>query len=65
MVTRDVMRGCRDGVSRIGMYCTLSHCWERLNSDGEVDVFTAAKTVMMNRPRLMNSLVSRRLYVPL
>lgn len=48
----------RNGVSRSGCYCAVSIAWDKLKSEGEVDVFHAVKTVKTNRPQLVENLVN-------
>ena len=45
----------RNGVSRIGVFCTIHHCWDRMRTESEIDIFSAAKVVMMNRPQLIDT----------
>ncbi|XP_067928931.1 receptor-type tyrosine-protein phosphatase kappa-like [Watersipora subatra] len=49
----------RVGVRRCGLYCALSICLNQLINDNEVDVFSAVRTVKLNRP----SLVSKGEYI--
>ena len=55
----------RTGVGRAGVYCAASICLDKLNNEGEVDVFNATRTVMHNRPQLVENLVSTHLNVTL
>lgn len=48
----------RNGVSRAGVFCAVSMCVDKLRAEGEVDVFNAVRTVMRNRPQLVENLVS-------
>ncbi len=45
-------------MSRCGVFCAVSIAWEKLKSEGEVDIFRAVKTIKMNRPELVENLVS-------
>ncbi|KAF6026310.1 hypothetical protein EB796_015379 [Bugula neritina] len=47
----------KNGVSRAGIYCASSICTNKLNNEGEVDVFNAVRTVMQNRPQLIENLI--------
>lgn len=51
---------CRNGVSRAGVLCASSICLNKLHNEGEVDVFNAARTVLQNRPQLIENLVSSK-----
>ena len=48
----------RNGVSRCGIYCTISITWEKLKTEGEVDIFRAVRTVKTNRTQLVENVVS-------
>ena len=39
------------------MYAAISIAWDKLKSEGEVDIFRAVKTIKMNRPDLVENLV--------
>ncbi|XP_067938232.1 receptor-type tyrosine-protein phosphatase mu-like isoform X2 [Watersipora subatra] len=53
----------KNGVSRVGVFCAASICLNKLHNEGEVDVFNAARTVMQNRPQLIENLAEyTRLY---
>jgi hypothetical protein len=41
-----------------GSYCAISIVWDKLKCEGEVDLFSAMRTVKMNRPQLISSMVS-------
>lgn len=43
-----------------GSYCAISIVWDKLKCEGEVDLFSAMRTVKMNRPQLISSMVSCR-----
>ena len=45
-------------MSRCGCYCAISIAWDKLKAEGEVDVFRAASTIKINRPTLLENLVS-------
>ncbi|KAL5968120.1 Receptor-type tyrosine-protein phosphatase epsilon [Taenia solium] len=47
-----------DGVSRVGVFCAVSTCMERILAQSEVDVFRAVEVVKQNRPQLVNDLVN-------
>ena len=47
----------RDGRSRAGVYCAANACIEQVIQYGEVDVFTAVKTVRRHRPQLIDNMV--------
>ncbi|KAL5108212.1 Receptor-type tyrosine-protein phosphatase mu [Taenia crassiceps] len=49
-----------DGVSRVGVFCAVSTCMERILAQSEVDVFRAVEVVKQNRPQLVNDLVEYR-----
>ncbi len=56
---RNVSVTCfRNGVSRCGVYLAVSIAWDKLKSEGDIDVFRAVKTIKMNRPDLVENLVS-------
>ena len=44
-------------MSRCGCYCAISHAWEKLKVEGEVDIFRAVKNIKTNRPQLVENLV--------
>ena len=48
---------CSDGRSRAGVYCAANACIEQVIHYGEVDVFTAVKTVRRHRPQLIDNMV--------
>ena len=54
---------CRNGVSRCGCYCAISTTWDKLRAEGEVDIFRAVKTIKMNRPQLVENLVSILMHI--
>ena len=47
-----------DGRSRTGVYCAANACIEQVIQYGEVDVFTAVKTVRRHRPQMIENMVS-------
>ena len=48
----------RNGVSRCGIYCTISITWDKLKTEGEVDIFRAVRIVKSNRTQLVENIVS-------
>jgi len=45
-----------DGRSRCGVYCAANACIEQVILYGEVDVFTAVKTVRRHRPQMIENM---------
>jgi len=45
-----------DGRSRTGVYCAANACIEQVILYGEVDVFTAVKTVRRHRPQMIENM---------
>jgi len=43
----------RDGVSRCGVYCTVSTTWDKLVSERQADVFQTIFSIKRNRPQLV------------
>jgi hypothetical protein len=52
-----INNSCRDGRSRCGVYCAANACIEQVILYGEVDVFTAVKTVRRHRPQMIENMV--------
>lgn len=52
--------GCffSDGHSRAGVYCAANACIEQVITYGEVDIFTAVKTVRRHRPQMIENMVN-------
>lgn len=50
---------CSDGRSRCGVYCAANACIEQVILYGEVDVFTAVKTVRRHRPQMIENMVNK------
>ncbi|ODM95357.1 Receptor-type tyrosine-protein phosphatase kappa, partial [Orchesella cincta] len=45
-----------DGHSRSGVYCAANACIEQVITYGEVDIFTAVKTVRRHRPQMIENM---------
>ena len=45
-----------DGAEKAGVYCVVSHCWDQLIRDKEVDLLHAVRSVRISRPQLVSSL---------
>ncbi|KAL5022618.1 hypothetical protein ScPMuIL_001773 [Solemya velum] len=54
---RPVCLMSKDGSSRCGVYCVINICCEQLKSEGEVDVFSAVRTVKKNRKELVPNIM--------
>ena len=48
----------RNGVGRSGVFCAVSTVAEKITSDDAVDIFQAVKRLRMNRPLMVETLVS-------
>ena len=46
-----------DTVSRSGVYCAVSNAIEQCKTEGVVDVFQTVKTIRMNKPGAVTTLV--------
>ena len=49
---------CMDGASRSGLYCACAVLCQKIQMEGEVDVFHTLKHLKRRRPHFINSLVS-------
>ncbi|CAH1773965.1 unnamed protein product [Owenia fusiformis] len=47
----------KNGVNRCGVFCALNIACDKLNTEGEIDIFKAVKCVKMNRPQLVDSMM--------
>ena len=50
-----------DGVSKIGVFCTASYCYEQIGARGLVDVFQAARNAKKFRPQLVTNVTEYKM----
>lgn len=48
------------GAGRTGTFCALSTVMERVKAEGILDVFQTVKSLRLQRPHMVQTLVSRR-----
>lgn len=51
---------CSAGAGRTGTFCALSTVLERVKAEGILDVFQTVKSLRLQRPHMVQTLVSRR-----
>ena len=49
------------GAEKAGVFCAVSHCWDQIDRDKEVDLVNAVRSVRVSRPQLVTSLQEYRL----
>jgi receptor-type tyrosine-protein phosphatase A len=50
---------CSAGAGRTGTFCALSTVLERVKAEGILDVFQTVKSLRLQRPHMVQTLVSR------
>lgn len=55
---------CSAGAGRTGTFCALSTVLERVKAEGILDVFQTVKSLRLQRPHMVQTLVSRHNRTP-